>query len=350
MKKTRMIKSILGLITSAVVVVSCFALNPMNVQAAHEIKATVTGTVQKGTDASTLYLQTPEGNMIIKLDADTEASCKLLIPGTTVFVGVYYGSDAYMHAATISASNNTQVDTSKFKISTVSGTITDKPMDGNIMYVKVGDDIMHLKVDASTDYSGCGVLFAGKNVNIQVYRGDDAYMHAKSFTDGVGTSSPSTPTYTGPSDVKTTPVTGTVNKASNNTLLILDAQEGTYQLKLDPNTNFSNGYLLIYGQKITAYIYRGNDAYMHVASVGRTGSLSNTSSGNTTMTFTGTIGASSNDGTLILQTSGGNMTIRLDANTQYTGSSPLYTGTKISVACVNCSDEYWHATSITKAQ
>lgn len=350
MKKTKLYRSTLGLLASAMLLAGSIMVKPMEVYAAPEIKATVSGTVQKGTDSNTLYLKTPQGDMIIKLDADTQASCKLLLPGSTIYVGVYYGSDAYMHAATISSNNTTTVDTSGYKTSTVSGTISDKPMDGDIIYVMLGNDEMHLKLDPNTDYSGCGVLYAGKSVTIQVYRGNDAYMHALKISDGNGASvsysGQSTTTY-GPGNVKTTPVTGTVNKASTGSMLILDAKEGSYQLKLDPSTSCANGYMLMYGKTITANIYRGDDAYMHVASLSRTGNLSSTSSGSTSMTFTGTINSDSTDGTMYLQTSGGRMTIRLDANTQYTGSTPLYTGTKVSVAAVNCSDEYWHATSIT---
>jgi len=347
MKTSKFLNVVLGFITAVTVIVGSFAVNPMEAHAEKKIVATVTGTVSKGTDSSTLYLATAQGDMIIKLDSDTEASCKLLLPGSTVYVAVYYGSDAYMHAASISASNNTQVDTSQYKTSTVSGTIADKAMDGNIMYVQLGDDVMHVKLDASTDYSGCGVLYAGKSITLTVYRGDDAYMHALRITDGAGSgSAAAAQTYVDP-NANTTPVTGTVNKNSNSTMLFLDSKDGTYQLKLDANTNYSNGYMLIFGKKITAYIYRGNDAYMHVSSIARTGSLSNTSSGSTNLSFTGTVTADSTDGTMFLQTSGGKMTIRIDANTQFNSSSPIYTGSKVSVAAVNCSDEYWHATSIS---
>lgn len=334
-------------VMATAVAISMLIAPSLDAQAAHEIKATVFGTVQKGTDASTLYLKTAQGDMIIKLDPDTESSCKLLIQGTEIYVGVYYGSDAYMHAATISASNTGTTASSDNKTYTVTGTIADKPVEDNVLFVNMGDDQMHLKLDANTSYN-CGVLYAGKSITATIYRGTDAYMHAQSISDGAGgsvssSSGATTSTYNG--TAQTTAVTGKVGADSKNGKLYLESKDGTYELKLDSNTNYSGGYMLIAGKKITANIYRGDDAYMHVASTTRTGNLSNTSSGSTTLTFTGTVSGDSTDGVMYLKTSGGVVNIRLDANTSC--NTPVYKGSTVSVNCVNCSDEYWHATSIT---
>lgn len=347
MKGNKLLKAIACVMTSVMIVATAFSATPLTV---HAETTTVTGTVQAGTDSSILNLKTPQGDMVIKLDSTTDTStCKLLIVGKTLYVDVYYGSDAYMHASKISTTGVATGSSSTASTSTITGKIANKAMNGDILYVDMNGDEMQLKLDYTTDYSGCGVLYAGKSISAVVYRGDDAYMHAKSISDGASssqgntstTTNVNTSTYTG----ETTAVTGTVTSDSKGNLLYLKSADGTYTLKLDSVTSYTNGYMLISGKKVTANIYYGSDAYMHVAYLTRTGSLSQTSSGSTTMNFTGTVDGSSSDSMLYLKTSGGTMSIKLDSNTQC--SSPVFKGSSVSVDCTNCTDGYWHATNIS---
>ena len=66
-------------------------------------KATVKGTIAKGTTEEMLYLVVDNGTMQIKIDESTDVSAvKFLIIGKTIQVVVARGSDAYMHALSIS--------------------------------------------------------------------------------------------------------------------------------------------------------------------------------------------------------------------------------------------------------
>ncbi|MBP3198950.1 MAG: hypothetical protein J6N21_18375, partial [Butyrivibrio sp.] len=62
-------------------------------------KATVKGTIAKGTTEELLYLVVDNGTMQIKMDESTDVEgVKFLIIGKSVQVVVARGSDAYMHA------------------------------------------------------------------------------------------------------------------------------------------------------------------------------------------------------------------------------------------------------------
>lgn len=63
---------------------------------------TVTGTVGSSSDQNLLYLYTPQGKMELKLDAVSSLNnCKVLVSGKKLNVTCGYGTDAYMHAITI---------------------------------------------------------------------------------------------------------------------------------------------------------------------------------------------------------------------------------------------------------
>lgn len=403
MKKNKLTCKYIILTLSTMLLIGSSSLFPViNAHAEHEVSASVHGTVKSGTNSSILYLKTTEGDMTIKLDSDTDTSnCKLMLPGSVIYADLYYGSDAYMHAAKLSA---TAVGSSA-KSATVTGTIKDKAIKDNVMFVSTSDGEMKVKLDATTKYSG-GVLCAGKTITMEVVRGDDAYMHALSISDNSSvysadttantyteiTASPSvsanastdtktnttetadtktntatatdtktdttaaTDTKTNTTEtvsvetaptVSTTAITGTVGKSSKAGKLYLSTDAGTYEIKLDANTSYSNGFLAIEGKKITANIYRGSDAYMHAASLSRVKKQAAASSSNgDTYSFTGTVSGDTTEDTLQLKTSGGTMKIKLDANTKYESSTPVFKGSSVTVSCVVCADEYWHATSL----
>ena len=66
----------------------------------------------------------------------------------------------------------------------------------------------------------------------------------------------------------TATVTGTVaNGTTADTLYLYNADDGTYIIKLDTETNFDGCKVLTVGRKVTVGIYRGNDAYNHAATI-----------------------------------------------------------------------------------
>ena len=158
-------------------------INELKVQAA-EVIATVQGTVSSGTTSELLKLSTKEGNMEIKLDSGTDTSaCKILLPGQNISVSVARGSDEYLHAVKITSGTQTAgVTIDSSNTTTVTGTIGDKTKD-DVLYVNTPQGEMQIKLDVTTNMSGCSVLVIGKSYSISCARGADAYMHAVSISD-----------------------------------------------------------------------------------------------------------------------------------------------------------------------
>ena len=62
----------------------------------------VAGTVDGKSNENVLYLSTAGGMMELKLDVlNSMNNCKVLVRGKQVLVSCAYGSDAYMHAVSI---------------------------------------------------------------------------------------------------------------------------------------------------------------------------------------------------------------------------------------------------------
>lgn len=336
-------------------------VSKLTVQAV-EVIATVSGTVLSGTTSDLLLLSTKDGKMEIKLDSNTDVSaCKLLLPNKTVIVSVSHGSDGYLHAVKIS--NEAQVASASVdssKTTVVSGTISEKST-GDLLYFNTSGGMMEIKLDATTNLSGCKVLVAGKTYSISCARGSDAYMHAITISDSsigsTGTSSGTfvssqTPTPAETLNVSTIWVSGTVTKNTKENLLYLSTSGGEMQIVIDNNTDSRSGMVLTVGRSLSVSVYRGSDAYMHAASI--IGSKNSTQSVdiNTayTPTVTGTVSSKSTENMLYLNTSSGEMELKLDAVRSANGFKVLVNDKKIKVTCARGSDAYMHALDITSAQ
>lgn len=333
--------------------------NLFQIQAA-EVIATVEGTVMSGTTSEILKLSTKEGDMEIKLDSGTDTSgCKILLPDKKIFVSVCHGNDEYLHAVKITSAAPTQSVTLDSSSTTVTGKITDKSKD-DILYVDTAQGEMQIKLDATTNLSGCTVLVENKSYSITCARGSDAYMHAVSITDGTSSSSGSssgislgasslTPAPASTVTVSTSTVSGTVSDKTKENLLYLSTDGGEMQIVIDSNTDSRNGIVLTPDRKLTVAVYRGSDAYMHAASI--TGNKESTWSvdidTSSTPTVTGTVGSKSTENILYLDTPQGQMELKLDAVRSVSGCKVLVSGRKLSLTCARGSDAYMHAIDIT---
>lgn len=358
MKKNRTIKRCIAL---------CLALSMVMIPAnrmtarADEVIATVSGSVQKGTTSDLLILSTKDGRMEIKIDSSTDASgCKLLLPDQKISVSVSHGSDGYLHAVKISNEGQTatvSVDTSKTSV--VTGTINEKSK-GNILYFDTQHGQMELKLDDSTNMNGCKVLVTGKTYSITCARGDDAYMHAISISDAASASSSSsgssnsatsswTPSPDGSVDASTTWVSGKVTKNTKSDKLFLSTNDGEMEIALDSKTDSRNGMMAMVGRTMSVAVYRGSDAYMHAANI--VGSKSNTIPTNvntsSTSTVTGTVSSKSTENMLYLNTSNGEMELKMDSLRSAQGFKILTEGRKVSVNCARGDDAYMHVLDIT---
>ncbi|MGN0366043.1 MAG: hypothetical protein ACI4E5_08935 [Suilimivivens sp.] len=140
----------------------------------------VTGTVNNQTKENLLYLSTNGGIMQIVIDSNTDSrNGMVLTPDRKVTVSVYRGSDAYMHAATITGVKDGYVSATinTTDTSTVTGTVGSKSTE-NILYLTTPQGDMELKLDLIRNVSNCKVLVSGKKLTVTCARGSDAYMHA----------------------------------------------------------------------------------------------------------------------------------------------------------------------------
>lgn len=334
--------------------------NLMQVQA-EEIVATVQGSVMTGTTTELLHLATKEGNMEIKMDSGTDASaCKVMLPGSTISVSVAYGNDGYLHAVKITNSTQESVFTLDSSTNaTVVGTIGEKSTD-NVLYVKTEQGDMEIKLDSTTDMTGCSVLVANKAYSIACARGSDAYIHALSISDASSQSGTEgglmavrsaslSPAPESIVRVDTTTVSGTVGKKTNEDILYLMTSNGEMQIVIDGNTDTRNGMFLIPDRKMTVSVYRGEDDYTHAAVIvgskeSVTPSAVDTSSPST---VTGTVRAESSENIMHLDTSAGDLELKLDTVQSITGCKVMLEGSKVTVTCARGEDAYMHAISIT---
>ncbi len=330
----------------------------MEVQAV-EVMATVSGTVKSGTTSDLLLLATSDGEMQIKIDSSTDTSeCKMLLPNSKISVSVAHGNDGYLHAVKISGTTQTPGVSLDFSTSaTVTGTIEEKS-NGDILYFRISTGVMEIKLDSTTDISGCKILVADRNYSITCVRGSDAYMHAVSISDsavGASTSSSGafdssyTPAPAAEITSDTTWVTGTVNEKTKEDLIYFSMGGDVMQIKVDANTDSRNGMVVTPGAKLTIAVYRGSDAYMHAAKIiaSKTSYGSAQLDSSTTATVTGTVGSKSDENMLYLVMNGGTMELKLDTLNSVTGCKILVTGKKVSVTCARGSDAYMHATAIS---
>lgn len=323
----------------------------MKVHAA-EIIATVQGKVMEGTTTSMLYLDTSGGKMEIKIDENTNASgCKILLPKKVISVSVSHGSDGYLHAVTIAENEaDASISLNMDSISTVSGTVNKKTT-ADILHLDTVHGEMELKLDRTTDMSGCSLLVVSGNYTVRCVRGSDAYMHAVSISDAGSIPSYSSQVeqnaVTNVSGTNRT-VTGTVTDSTEDSKLYLSTSEGIYIFKIDDGTDTSRGRVATPGSKLMVSFYRGSDDYQHAASVvgvkdGSTATVDTSSQS----TVTGTVNSKSNENMLYLNTAQGEMELKLDKLESLNGCKILVKGRKISVSCARGSDAYMHAVSIT---
>lgn len=226
---------------------------------------TVTGTINEKTNDDILYFNTPQGEMQIRLDPSTSMSgCSVLVLGKTYYITCARGSDAYMHAVSIS---DTATPATSAKVvgdtvtMSVTGTVSDKTKE-NLLYLSTSGGEMQLVIDSDADTSKGMVLTPGRQLTVSFYRGSDAYLHASTIVgvkDAVSTATIDT------SSLLT--VSGTVEGSSNENILCLKTDGGKMELKLDAVKSVNKCKVLIRGKKLTVTCGYGSDVYFHAIDI-----------------------------------------------------------------------------------
>lgn len=330
----------------------------IEVQAA-EIIATVQGKVMEGTTSELLLLDTSDGKMEIKIDAESNTNgCKILLPKKSISVSLSRGSDGYLHAVTISEDlKDSTVSIDMDKISTVTGTVNNKTTE-EVLHLDTAQGEMELKIDKTTDMSGCSVLVVSGKYTVRCARGEDTYMHAVSISDVAAAPVADAPQAGESPQVYSQPVTnvsgttrsvtGTVKSSTEESTLELATSEGDFVFKIDDNADTAGGCVLTPDNKLMVTFYRGSDNNLHVTKlVGVKDSSSVTVDTSSQSTVTGTVKSKSTENVLFLDTAQGEMELKMDKLESLNGCKVLVQGKKVSVACARGSDAYMHAITIT---
>lgn len=362
MGKYRIVKLYMALCLAVGVFV--LPANRLGVQASAAVVATVQGTVMAGTTSDLLKLSTKEGDMEIKLDSGTDTSaCKILLPDYKISVSVSHGSDGYLHAVRITTEAQAPTVTLDFSTSaSVAGTIGDKTT-SELLYFNTPQGEMEIKLDSTTNMSGCSVLVVDRSYNIVCVRGSDAYMHAVSISDSTvpvvptpGTTPGTVPgqvSGAGPAPSVQAPaasasVTGTVTERTEENFLFLQTNGGEMQFAIDASTDTRSGMVLTPGNKLTVAFYHGSDAYLHAVSI--VGIKDNVAvpdmDKSDVATVTGTVGDDSDQNVLYLDTQQGEMQLKLDAVNSINNCKAFVSGKKLTLTCTRGSDAYMHAIDI----
>lgn len=156
--------------------------------------STVTGIAKDAVQGDVLFFNTGDGEMQIKLDDDTDYSgCTCLVGGGSYKIKVGYGSDAYMHAVSISDNGSSATSSSGGSNSDAVKTTSDKSAPSNLkveatvtgkiganstasmLYLETNDGTMLIKLD--TYNSGILVLVPGAQITVGIGYSNE-YWHA----------------------------------------------------------------------------------------------------------------------------------------------------------------------------
>lgn len=230
-------------------------------------KATVKGRIAKGTSEELLYLVVDNGTMQIKIDESTNVDdCRFLIVGKTVQVVCARGTDAYMHALSISDISGTTASSSGSSTGTASGNSATgtigKGTTASILYLETSGGTMQFVLDLATDASACRSLIPGQSVTVTFYRGSDAWNHSSKLVNNTAKASAQVSL-----DGSTATVSGTVTSDTKEDTLYLNTSGGVMQIRLDAATNFSRCPVLLLDKSVQVVCQRGSDEYLHAVQI-----------------------------------------------------------------------------------
>lgn len=225
---------------------------------------TISGKLSEKTKDDLLYVSTPQGEMEIKFDSTTSLNgCSFLVMGKTYSIACVRGSDAYMHAVSItdtaSSVSNSQVNNAN--TTSITGKVDNRTKE-NLLYLSTNDGVMEIVIDSNTDTRKGMILMPGRKLTVSFYRGSDAYLHAASIVGEKDNPSNVTIDRSSPSTA-----TGTVAGDSTENMMYLLTPQGKMELKLDAVNSLNYCKVLTKDRKVTVTFARGSDAYMHAIDI-----------------------------------------------------------------------------------
>ncbi len=351
--KQRTVRKLRRFVSMLMAVVLCAGLcGGMLAIRANAADGTVKGKVADGTTDEILKLETSEGVMQIKMDADLNIEdAPVLVKGKEVSVDWKYGSDSYLHTSCIRASGGTNwgatVDT------TNQITVKGKVMEGSdpsILYLDCNGSKFNIRLDKSSNFPAFRLLYKDRTLNVTVAGASDGYLHAVNIisADSAGSSSTITGVPEKTPDGRTLAVvSGTVQDNPSDSSFVLKVNNNLLTIKIDSSTDLSQLHYMASGRNITAAVYAGSDNQFHAYKLAGNVTNGPVALDGAAVTVSGTVLKNTDDNTLQLSTSDGNMAIRMDTQTVIGAGGLLFVGKKVDVVVQHGADAYMHAVKIT---
>ena len=226
----------------------------------------VTGTLNQNTKDNDLHLDTPQGEMIIRLDPSTEmGSCAFLVLNGKYRITCGRGSDAYLHAVKIAdassaANTSASVNGDNSAYPFINGTVDSKTTN-NLLYLSTTGGTMQFVIDNNANTLKGLMMTSGRSLTVYYYHGNDGYLHAVTTVGARSSSSASVNT------ASTLTATGTVNGNSTENMLFLDTPQGQMEIKLDSVNAINGCRVLVTNQRISVTCASGSDAYLHAVTI-----------------------------------------------------------------------------------
>ena len=149
----------------------------------------VTGTLNKNTKDNDLHLDTPQGEMIIRLDPSTEmGSCAFLVLNGKYRITCGRGSDAYLHAVKIAdassaANTSASVNGDNSAYPFINGTVDSKTTN-SLLYLSTTGGTMQFVIDNNANTLKGLMMTSGRSLTVYYYHRKYAFPRYTSGTDG----------------------------------------------------------------------------------------------------------------------------------------------------------------------
>lgn len=226
----------------------------------------VNGTVKSGSRYNLIKFDTASGDMLIRIDNDTDASeARVIQEGTYATIKVAGSSDGYLHAISIVSSDTTN-DTGMLtgqSTTTKYGVVQDSSTDAKLK-IKIGDEVKTFRLDSGSKGINSSAIVPGEQYAVSYYKGSDDLYHVATYANVDGHD-----VYTDANidSNNTCTMYGTVKSTSSNRTLRLDCSGVEAEIRLQTSTDVSKCRIMNTGREVIVKCAYGDDAYWHAVSI-----------------------------------------------------------------------------------
>lgn len=230
---------------------------------------------------------------------------------------------------------------SKASEMTFTGKIDDRTT-AEKLYLSTSGGTVEIKIDDSTDNSEAKFFFPGTKITVNCSTGSDGYWHATSIKSEVK------PGKAEVNSAKTTNLKGKIAKGTTKELIYLKTNDGTMEIKLDPDTDLSGVKCIMVGREVEIVGATGSDAYWHALSVKdkTTNALSSANVAKYGSGVRGTVTDQTTTNKLVIKTSEGKMEFIVDSNTDASEGRVLFPNQSVTVYFYRGDDAWNHVSKV----